>query len=204
NYVPFVVRNDARTAGLLYQQPVNTYQAYNSWGGKSLYSFNSTGSARAYKVSFDRPYSGDGSGDYFGWEVYTVQWLEQQGYDVTYNTDVDAEVTPGRMRSVKAVLVPGHSEYWSKGMYDAVTSARDAGVSLGFLGSNAIYWQMRYESANRVVVCYKTNEPPGPVDPVSSSNPIQTTTQWRLAPVNRPEQSLLGVQFTSQTGAGWN
>src|SRR5438309_1140709 len=37
NYVPFVVRDDARQAALLYQQPVNTYQAYNSWGGKSLY-----------------------------------------------------------------------------------------------------------------------------------------------------------------------
>src|SRR5262249_19767479 len=67
NYVPFVVRNDARTASLLYQQPANTYQAYNSWGGKSLYTFNSTGGTRAYKVSFDRPYEQDGSADYFGW-----------------------------------------------------------------------------------------------------------------------------------------
>ena len=209
NYVPFVVRDDARQASFLYQQPVNTYQAYNNWGGKSLYTFNSNGSSRAYKVSFDRPYAADGSADYFGWEVYTVQWLEQQGYDVTYNTDVDAQVNPSRLRSVKGVLIPGHSEYWSKGMYDAAQVARDGGVSLGFLGSNDVYWQIRYEAssagaANRVVVCYKTNESPSPVDPINASSPSLTTTQWRETPVNRPEQTLLGVQFTSQTGSGWD
>src|SRR5262249_17591756 len=129
NYVPFVVRNDARAAGLLYQQPVNTYQAYNSWGGKSLYTFNSSGGTPTYKVSFDRPYNGDGSGDYFGWEVYLVQWLEQSGYDVTYNTDLDAELNAARPRSVKGVIIPGHSEYWTKAMYDGAQAARDAGVS---------------------------------------------------------------------------
>ena len=34
----------------------NTYQAYNNWGGKSLYEFNSTG-GRATKVSYNRPYA---------------------------------------------------------------------------------------------------------------------------------------------------
>ncbi len=204
NYVPFVVRDDARTAAVLYQQPINTYQAYNAWGGKSLYSFNSTGGTRAYKVSFDRPYAADGSGDYFGWEVYMVQWLEQSGYDVTYLTDVDAEVNPARMRSVKVVVLPGHSEYWTKTMYDAAVSARDAGTSLAFMGANAVYWQARYEAAGRVLVSYKTSEAPNPTDPVTVSNPALTTTQWRQAPVNRPEQALLGVQFTSQTGSGWN
>src|SRR5207302_5648461 len=36
NYIPFVVRDDSRSATLLYQQPVNTYQAYNNWDGKGL------------------------------------------------------------------------------------------------------------------------------------------------------------------------
>ncbi len=209
NYVPFVVRNDARTAALLYQQPSNTYQAYNNWGGRSLYTFNSTGGTRAYKVSFDRPYADDGSADYFGWEVFLVQWLEQKGYDVTYSADVDGELNAARLRSVKGVLIPGHSEYWSKGMYDAAQSARDAGVGLAFIGSNDVYWQVRYESnatgaANRVLVCYKTNEPPNPTDPITATNPVLTTTQWREAPVNRPEQALIGVQFTSQTGNDWD
>jgi len=94
-------------------------------------------------------------------------------------------------------------------MYDAAQGARDAGVSLGFLGSDAIGWQARFEAspggaANRVLVCYKTADPPNPVDPITAGSPGLTTTQWRLAPVNRPEQSLIGVQFSSQTGAAWN
>src|SRR5258708_7285690 len=136
--------------------------------------------------------------------MYTVPWLEQRGYDVTYSTDVDAEVNPGRLRSVKGVLVPGHSEYWTKGMYDAFSTARDAGVSLGFLGSDAIYWQARYEAAGRVLVCYKTYEAPKPVDPITASSPGLTTTLWQVDPVNRPEQGLIDIQSASQTGETWD
>src|SRR5262249_44081289 len=98
NHIIFVVRNDSRVAALLYQQPVATYQAYNNYPsgtGKSLYDYNSsgantiTGTPRAAKVSFDRPYSGNGDGHFFQWEVNLVHWLEQSGYDVTYSTDVD-------------------------------------------------------------------------------------------------------------------
>src|SRR5258707_9774658 len=83
-------------------------------------------------------------------------------------------------------------------MYDAAEGARDAGVSLGFMGSNPVYWQARYEAAssgvaNRVLVSYKTSEAPNPVDPITATNPALTTTQWRQPPVNRPEQSLIGA-----------
>src|SRR6267154_6469436 len=77
NYIIFVVRDDGWAASLLYQQPVTTYQAYNDYPydsrtGKSLYAFNSygattvTGGKNAAKVSFDRPYLGDGTGTDFG------------------------------------------------------------------------------------------------------------------------------------------
>src|SRR2546423_2267666 len=85
NYIALVVRDDSRVAALLYQQPVTTYQAYNDYPydnatGKSLYAFNSygartvTGGANAAKVSFDRPYLGDGTGadwgnSVFSWEI---------------------------------------------------------------------------------------------------------------------------------------
>src|SRR5258707_10829938 len=92
-------------------------------------------------------------------------------------------------------------------MFDAAQNARDTGVSLSFLGSNDLYWQVRFETsstgaANRVIVCYKTNESPSPADPITPSNPTLTTTQWRELPVNRPEQTLIGVHFTSPTSNG--
>src|SRR5689334_16828399 len=50
-YILFIVRDDEGTADIVYQVAITTYQAYNNWGGKSLYDFNSTG-GRAYKVSY--------------------------------------------------------------------------------------------------------------------------------------------------------
>jgi hypothetical protein len=209
NYITFVVRDDTRRADLLFQQSVNTYQAYNDWGGYSLYSYNSLGKERAYKVSFDRPYEHDGSGDLFGWEVYFVKWAEQQGYDLTYSTDVDTAANPARLLSVKGFLVVGHDEYWTKEMYDAAEHARDAGVSLGFFGGNDIYWQARYEAsakgvANRVLVSYKTSDTPNSTDPITASYPRLTTDRWRNPLPNRPEQSLMGVMYSSQVGRGWD
>jgi hypothetical protein len=209
NYIDFVVRNDSRTAALLYQQSVNTYEAYNNWGGRSLYGYNSTEGRRAYKVSFDRPYARDGSGDFFGWEVYFVQWAEEQGYDVTYSTDVDTATNPARLLTVKGFLAVGHDEYWTKEMYDAAQTARDSGVSLGFIGGNDVFWQARYEAsangqADRVLVSYKTSDTPNSVDPITAAYPWLTTDQWRNPLPNRPEQTLMGIMYASQVGFGWD
>jgi hypothetical protein len=212
SYMIFVVRDDARTADLIYQQPVTTYQAYNDYPndsstGKSLYEFNSygsnttaTGTTRAAKVTFDRPYSrGAGSGEFaysWDWDRYFVRWLEKNGYDVAYSTNLDTHTNGGRLLNYKGFVSVGHDEYWSKPMYDAAEGARDSGVNLGFFGSNAVYWQVRFEPSarnqpNRVMVCYKD----------AGKDPVQgptTTVQWRNPVLNRPEQALVGVQYTSQ------
>jgi hypothetical protein len=219
NYITFVVRDDSSTSALLYQQSVTTYQAYNNYPndvpngatlpttGKSLYDYNSSatttgaGTARAVKVTFDRPYSNDdGAGDFLDWEHYFVRWMEQSGFDVSYCTDVDTHSHPERITNHKGFLSVGHDEYWSKSMYDGVTSALGAGVGLGFFGANAIYWQIRFESngagtANRVQVCYKD----ATKDPVSGPT---TTVLWRNAVLNRPEQQLLGNMFIAQQPNG--
>ena len=208
NYITFVVRDDARTADLLYQQSVTTYQAYNNYPadgstGKSLYEYNSYGPAvpssgtpRAAKVSFDRPYSDEaGAGQYPAWEQYYVRWLESAGYDVSYSTDLDTHTSGSRLLDFKGFLSVGHDEYWSKAMLDAVTSARDSGVNLGFFGSNTAYWQVRFEpssagAANRIMVCYKS----AAGDPVKDAT---STGLWRDPPASRPEQGLVGVQYTA-------
>ena len=57
SFIIFVVRDDARSSKYLYQLSTNTFQAYNNWGGKSLYGWNSTNSIAAVNVSFNRPYA---------------------------------------------------------------------------------------------------------------------------------------------------
>src|SRR6266581_3520341 len=212
NYVMFVVR-DGRPAPFLYQQSIATGQAYNNYPndgrtGKSLYFFNSYGAntvsknTSAVKVSFDRPYADSGSADFFNWEINLVRWLERSGYDVTYSTDIDTHANGGELQNHKAFLSVAHDEYWSKEMFDAAAGARDAGVNLAFFGADAVYWQIRFEpsadgTANRVIVCYKD----ATLDPVQGPT---TTVNFRSAPVNRPEQTLMGVQFTSQVNFGNN
>lgn len=210
NLVPFVVRDDAHAPALLYQQSVTTYQAYNLYPddgrrGKSLYGSSHgpptiSGGTRAVAVSFDRPYAGDGAGDLLRWEIHLVRWLERSGYDVGYTTDLDTHTSGARLLASQAFLVAGHDEYWSREMRDAVEAARDAGVNLAFLGANAAYWQVRFSpsasgAADRVMTCYKD----ATLDPVQGPT---TTVRWRDPLPNRPEQSLIGVQYTDIIAGG--
>ncbi|HEX2913329.1 MAG TPA: N,N-dimethylformamidase beta subunit family domain-containing protein [Chloroflexia bacterium] len=202
NYIHFVLRNDSSPSDLMFQSSVTTYQAYNNYGGRSLYDTNSTNAIPARKVSFDRPYSETGMGQFFFYEMPTLRFIEQYGYDVSYCSDIDLHTNPKLMDNRKAFLSVGHDEYWSKQMYDNTLAFRNAGKHLAFLGANAIYWQMRLESSgqgvpNRVVVCYKNNYQEDPLYP----GPL-TTYLWReLPPINpnpaysRPENQLMGVMF---------
>jgi hypothetical protein len=203
SYIDFVVRDDSQQADVVYQIAFNTYQAYNNWGGKSLYDYQSTG-ARAAKVSFDRPYADwSGAGMFFDGDYNMIRFLESQGYNLTYVASTDLEANPNVFTGRKMFLSNWHDEYWSKTMRDRLTAGRDAGKHVAFFDSNNVYWQIRYENgpsgaANRVIVCYKDDPSAGPArDPIVATNPSLDTTQWRLAPVNQPENALQGIMFES-------
>lgn len=217
DYIVFTVRDDTRAADFLFQQSVTTYQAYNNYpddgsSGKSLYDNTSkgpntiAGSPRAVKVSFDRPYSSkldNGAGHLFAWEIHLIRFLEREGYNVAYTTNVDTHANGARLLNYKAFFSTGHDEYYSKEMYDALANARDNEVSLAFFGSNQVYWQIRFEPSSqgvplRTIVGYKSAS----IDPIA--DPSLKTTRWRSSPVNRPEQELVGTQYTSKPGAGKN
>lgn len=199
SYIIFVVRDDASHSALLFQTSVTTYQAYNTWYGLSLYD-GPTGKGtvdfqhRAYAVSFDRPYTrGDGAGDFLYWEYPMVRWLEMNGYDVTYDTDIDTDASADLLLHHKALLIVGHDEYWSHGMRTNIERALAQGVSLGFFGGNIGYWQVRFEASQRVMVCYKDAK----LDPFYGHANSQLTIQWRSRLVGRPEQTLEGQMWES-------
>jgi|tagenome__1003787_1003787.scaffolds.fasta_scaffold20938692_2 hypothetical protein len=187
-YVPFIVRapSTAPASRIVVQVPVNTWQAYNPWGGRSLYPFNSANFAPALRVSFDRPLAYTAQGP-FDWEINMVRWLEHEGYDLSYQTDIDTDGDPQSLLQHRLVLVIGHDEYWTKAMRDAFAVARASGTNLAFTGSNAAYWQIRYEDGKRTIVGYKEAAP----DP--EPNPLLRTIKFR--DVGRPECGLMGVMF---------
>jgi hypothetical protein len=211
SYIIFVVRDDARGSKYFVQTSVATYQAYNNWGGKSLYPTNSTNAQPAQKVSFNRPYAFDkntsnGAGEFFYWESNFVRFLEREGYDVTYGTDLDVHENPNLLLSHKAFISMGHDEYWSWQMRSNVTAARDQGINLGFFGADTMDWQVRFEpstvngATDRTMVCYRSLS-----DPVYlAGNPIDyhlVTVQFRAYPVNSPQDALIGVMNDYQGSA---
>ncbi len=165
--------------------------------GKSLYGFNSygantvTGTAQAAQVSFDRPYANNGAGQFFTWDQYFVRWIEREGYDISYSSNIDTHRSPARLLDHTAFISIGHDEYWTSEMFDAAEAARNAGVHLAFLGANNVYWQVRLEAegstANRKMTCYKSSA----LDP--ETDPSAKTDRFRI--IGRPEQDLIGIMF---------
>ncbi len=204
NQIPFVVRNDASHSDIIYQTSDTTWEAYNDWGGNSLYKGSPAG--RAYKVSFNRPYATredtPGGQDYFMAEEYPmIRWLESNGYDVSYQSGVDTDRAGSLLENHKVFLSVGHDEYWSGNQRANVTAARDAGVNLAFFSGNEVFWKTRYESSidgsntsYRTLVCYKETTANAKIDPTST-----WTGTWRdprFSPPSdggQPENGLTGT-----------
>ena len=203
NRMMFVVRNDGRGSDVLVQTSDTTYQAYNYWGGSSLY-FGYALSGRGTKVSYNRPYNpGEIENDFFYGEVPLVRWLERNGYDVSYCGCVDTATRPAELLDHKVFVSSGHDEYWSGSMRANVEAARDAGVNLIFMTGNEVFWRVRWEpspitsGSHETMVCYKETLQNAKVDP----SPEWTGT-WRDARFTppatggaNPENGLTGTLF---------
>jgi hypothetical protein len=195
SYVPLVIRDDSSTAAIELIQGVNTWEAYNMWGGADLYKgVDGTYAARSRIVTFDRPYGGRGASGMLT-ALPFISLVEQQGMDITYTTDVDLQEQPSLLLNHQAVVSLDHDEYWSAGMRDAMETARSGGVNLAFLGANAVYRQIRYQDTamgpDRDVICYKVASE----DPLYGVDNAEVTVNWRQAPVLDPESALLGAMY---------
>jgi N,N-dimethylformamidase beta subunit-like protein len=187
------------------QNSVTTWQAYNLYGGYSLYygkarrgTQNFANRARA--VSFDRPYPqswASGAADFVGNEFPLLYDLERLGLDLTYWTDIDLHANPGLLTNHRCLFSLGHDEYWSASMRQGAQTANAKGVNLAFLGANASYRQIRLQSTtngpNRLQVCYKD----AAEDPIATQDPSLTTVNWNQAPVNNPESLMIGTTYQS-------
>ncbi|MGZ3453414.1 MAG: N,N-dimethylformamidase beta subunit family domain-containing protein [Polyangiales bacterium] len=165
----FTIRDDGvQRQPILLVVGTNTHQAYNAWpgpdrGGKSLYGFNSspvhptesiTDLVQAVKVSYDRPFFvGGGSADLANYEYPMIRWLERNGWDTAYATDLDVHRDPEIIKNRRAVIFSGHEEYTSGAMFDNALAARDSGTNFLFLTGDTWSWQVRFEG--QVMVGYK-------------------------------------------------
>lgn len=204
SHIIFVVRDDSGASDLLFKTSDTTWQAYNDYGGNSLYVGMPVG--RAYKVSYNRPFNtpADSAVNWvFNAEYPMLRWLEANGYNVSYITSLDTDFRGGLLLQHKAFLSVGHDEYWSAGERTNVEAAVNAGVHLAFFSGNEVFWKTRWESSidgsstpYRTLVCYKETRANAKIDP----SPFWTGT-WRdprFSPPSdggRPENKLTGTLF---------
>ncbi|MFC0552911.1 N,N-dimethylformamidase beta subunit family domain-containing protein [Planotetraspora thailandica] len=192
-YVPLIVRS-ATTAGktvLVHATP--TWQAYNAWGGYSLYHGPGQRYAtRSLAVSFDRPYDPTGMAKFLVHERAVVALAERLGIELAYLTGTELDADGQALDGAAAVFFLGHDEYWTPGARRTVTRARDTGTNLAFLGANTCYRRIRLEDGGRTVICYKTD---AGRDPVYATRPDLVTADYRANPLPDPESSLVGVYY---------
>src|SRR5438105_827351 len=221
NHIFFIVRNDASNSDLIYQTSDTTWQAYNNYGGFSLYEApvgNAVG--RAYKVSYNRPFrnrSGEGEeGGKFGWvfsaEYPMVRWLEANGYNISYMSGIDTDrLGSAALLPHKAFISSGHDEYWSGPQRSNVEAARDTvrvvngapipGLHLAFFSGNEVFWKIRWENNYQTMVSYKETHANAKIDPL----PEWTGTSRDTRAINpqgplgtgltKPENAMTGTLF---------
>jgi hypothetical protein len=206
----FVVRNDSSHSSVLYQTSDPTWEAYNDYGGHSLYGGAGTFDLpnRAFKVSYNRPFDTrnfESATFLFNAEYPMIRWLEANGFDMTYSTGVDAARNGALIQNHQLYLSSGHDEYWSGPQRTNVEAARDAGVNMAFFSGNEVFWKTRFENSTdgsntpyRTLVCYKetlSNAVTDPMDPPTWTGTWRDTRFSPPADGGRPENSLTGTIF---------
>jgi hypothetical protein len=207
SHIVFVVRDDDGRSDLLFQTSDTTWQAYNAYGGNSLYQGGlGSNPSRAYKVSYNRPFTtrGNAPEDWvFNAEYPMVRWLERNGYNASYTTGADTDRLGAELLEHRTLLSVGHDEYWSGAQRANWEAARAAGVNMAFFSGNEVFWKTRWEDGYRTLVSYKETHAGAKIDP----QPGVWTGTWRdprfspPADGGRPENALTGQLFMVNAGA---
>jgi len=196
--IPFVVKAASRASSMLYQVPVTTYQAYNAWGGSSLYTRDAQGYTHPF-ASFERPYRD--LRQFKQWDLPFIRWMEQAGFTADYCTSIDLHNDPALRLSASGyqlLVSVGHDEYWSWEMRDNVEEFIASGGNVAFFGGNTCWWQIRLEADGRRIVCYKDPQQNVGRDPAwgwGGEGRRRVTTNWSSSPVARPEERMTGLSF---------
>jgi hypothetical protein len=218
--IMFVVRNDSSHSNVLLATSDATWEAYNDYGGNSLYSCtvacppgNPLGYKAAYAVSYNRPFDGalntdGGASDFYYAEYQMVRWIEQNGYDVSYTSDSQLDGAGGLITNHKLFISSGHDEYWSGGEYNNLKAALASGVSEAYFSGNEMFWKTRWTSdasntPYRTLITYKETHFNAPTDPQDPGTWTGTWGDPRFSPPadgGIPANALTGQEFVVNEG----
>ena len=196
SYVPIVIRSPSVAGRVVLVSAVTSYQAYNGWGGYSLYGGPGGSFAdRGRRVTFDRPIpTTTGPGPTSSWSpAGHLRRAARPAAGLPHQRR--PRPVPRRPGRARAVISEAHDEYWSPAMRATVTRARDQGTNVAFFGANAIFRKIRFESSplgpDRIEVNYKIPQE----DPLYGKDNALVTGNWPTPPDADPESSLIGQSY---------
>jgi hypothetical protein len=176
--IPVIVKS-ARPQDVVIIYPSNTANAYSQSGGKSLYSADRVG-----VVSFQRPIGLE------SFSEYCLKWFTTlEDFSIGYVADSDMDNYENISES-KVLVVPGHSEYWTrKGRMNFDRFVNSGGHAL-VLSGNTMWWQVRYSEDANKMVCYKDSFK----DPVEDL--LMKSIEWIVPSLQYPVISSIGADFS--------
>lgn len=195
NKIPLIVKDPNRTIQILY--PSNTINAYCNAGGKSLYGMNSSDNIAATTVSFLRPMYLSRHSEAF------LRWIHREGFpDVGYITDQDLDGFSA-IKNSKLLIIPGHSEYWTREARKNFDRYVGTGNSILLLSGNTMWWQVRYNKSKTQLICFR-DATKDPVKAVSTK-----TISWSDPSLAYPIYASTGADFRNagyglKNDKGWD
>jgi len=197
----FIVKSrDIKSVTVVF--PSNTFEAYDSSGGKSLYNGNSTNHLRAPVVSFQRARCPG----LIAWlnEIRggVLSWLISQpdiDYKVISEMDLDdySEIDGSQL-----LMIVGHSEYWTRKARRNFDNFVNTGGHAAILGGNTMCWQARYSPDLKQLICYRDSASDPGVDSLK-------TLYWTNPGLQYPVIASIGVDWKHgamgiESPHGWN
>lgn len=143
SWVAFVVKHPVpgSVSNLVMQVPFDTSQMYNGWGGKSAYTFNSTGGDKAEEVSRLRPSLDAATENHILGVIPMIRWAESQGITMEYISGTDMHADSDVLAPYKVFLTVGHDEYWSTPMRQQLDAHIDSGRHAVIFSGNSMWWR---------------------------------------------------------------
>lgn len=130
------------------------------------------------------------------WEHRFATWAEENGYAIDYLTDHDFEGDdPRLLDGYEAVLIVGHSEYWSGKQRAAIEAFIDSGGKMAVFSGNTCYWKVRWEDDGKTMIAHKwrgETDDPLWIDPETRG---EATHLWSHEAFGQPEAELIGLSF---------
>ena len=155
--VVFVVRPATPTNRIAVVVPINTYNAYNTWGGHDQYTVGQDGVQRT--ITLQRPslttaVTNDSVINHTLYsDLFLLRWMTSQNIAYDCYTDLDLDATGATwLPSYKAVVLLTHGEYFTQTARQNILNYELTGGRTINTGANAIYEEVSYTPSRTAVV----------------------------------------------------